>query len=280
LKKLIVAAFMLILMMIASTANAAEPVKILVNNSQIHTDTAPIVVKGRVLVPIRAVTESLGASVAWDQKTKTATVRKWSESVKLTVGKKIVSMEGNPNPSEEIRLEVPVTIVNNRVYIPLRFISQHFGYPVSWSNNTVFIHSPMSDKKRATLYTGGLADARKLLIYLSYTEMRYQNAPLKVTFQGEDYSKTVLFPEGDPMQRFLDHNLKDQRGKAPTINKNFFYFGSGFFGESNWEKCGRIDSDGKITAIGSKDTYGGKVVGENGTMTLELPDEKRMDAVN
>ncbi|NPV91435.1 MAG: sulfurtransferase [Firmicutes bacterium] len=44
---------------------AAQNIKVLVNGSEISFDQPPISMNGRVLVPIRAVAESLGAEVTW-----------------------------------------------------------------------------------------------------------------------------------------------------------------------------------------------------------------------
>jgi hypothetical protein len=42
-----------------------------VNGNQITMDTAPVIINGRTLVPIRFVSEALGSGVAWDSSTRT-----------------------------------------------------------------------------------------------------------------------------------------------------------------------------------------------------------------
>lgn|GEM_PF-6721232 len=80
-KKLLYTFAMIGAISIGSTAFATGGISITVKNKQIPTDSPPIYDQGRVLVPLRAVSEALGASVEWNQKSKTATVRKWSEIV-------------------------------------------------------------------------------------------------------------------------------------------------------------------------------------------------------
>ncbi|MBC7106737.1 MAG: copper amine oxidase N-terminal domain-containing protein [Firmicutes bacterium] len=58
----------------AGAAGAAAPV-IVVNGRQLSCDVAPRIVADRVVAPVRAVAEALGAEVAWDQATATVFVR-------------------------------------------------------------------------------------------------------------------------------------------------------------------------------------------------------------
>nr|WP_236013493.1 stalk domain-containing protein [Paenibacillus glycanilyticus] len=71
--KKIVSAFAIMAMMcFSSSAIAADKISIMVKNKQVQTDSAPVVVQGKVLIPLRAVSESLGAIVEWNQQQKTA----------------------------------------------------------------------------------------------------------------------------------------------------------------------------------------------------------------
>lgn len=63
-----------ILLTASVSAMAATPITIVVNGVARNSDVAPINVKGRVLVPIRLISESLGAQVSWNQQTQTVTV--------------------------------------------------------------------------------------------------------------------------------------------------------------------------------------------------------------
>jgi len=45
-----------------------------VNSKRIEIDTAPIIDHGRTMVPVRFISEALGAEVVWDDATKTVTV--------------------------------------------------------------------------------------------------------------------------------------------------------------------------------------------------------------
>ncbi len=60
----------------AAAAFANNPVKLIVNGQEISSDVAPQIVKDRTIVPVRWVAEALGASVRWEQESKTVYIDK------------------------------------------------------------------------------------------------------------------------------------------------------------------------------------------------------------
>lgn len=71
--------FGLIIGLILATSGIAgaadELVKIFINGRQFQTDTEPVIINGRVFVPLRALCESLGIDVQWVNTTRTVMVR-------------------------------------------------------------------------------------------------------------------------------------------------------------------------------------------------------------
>lgn len=86
-KKLITGlTFVILLVGIVTSAYADTAVKLVINGKELAADVLPEVVKGRVLVPIRVISEALGADVYWDDQEKTVTVEsKEAESLKMQV---------------------------------------------------------------------------------------------------------------------------------------------------------------------------------------------------
>lgn len=109
-----------------------QDVKVEVDNKLLDFDVSPFIENGRVLVPVRALCEALGASVAWDGKTGIVTVKKGDTLVRLTIGSKIASI--TEKGVTEVILEVPAKIVNGRTMVPLRLISEAFGAKVDWDD--------------------------------------------------------------------------------------------------------------------------------------------------
>ena len=98
-------------------------------------DTIPIVIDGRILVPIRSVVESLGGQVDWNSSDRKVTVTLNNTTIELWVDKTIALINGQ----EEI-LDVAPTILKDRTMVPLRFISEHTGCTIEISNNTVYLY--------------------------------------------------------------------------------------------------------------------------------------------
>jgi hypothetical protein len=88
---------------------------------------AALVRGSTVLVPLRSMFEQTGATVAWDPATKTVAVSKTGSSVKVTVGKPEVVINGESRP-----LDVPPEIYKGAVVVPLRVIAEGMGAYVQW----------------------------------------------------------------------------------------------------------------------------------------------------
>jgi hypothetical protein len=211
-KKFIIACAVVGMICFNSTALAAENISIKVKNKLVQTDSAPVIVQGRVLVPLRTVSESLGALIEWRQQQKTAIVSKWSKKASLTVGKKTPWVENSAasDLNGYFPLDVTVRIINNRVYVPLRFISQQLGYEVSYQNNTVSIESPYAGKYNENYYaqilSGDLGRSRNILVgnMGAYGLRNYEHPPLKTVQPAS--SMAFLFPEGEALRFFLIEN--------------------------------------------------------------------------
>lgn len=90
-------------------------------------DAQPGIVGNRVLVPARFVSESLGAKVDWDDRTRTVFITKAGKAIKLIIGKLEVTVNG-----AELTLDVAPAIHFDRTFVPLRFVSEALGAKVDW----------------------------------------------------------------------------------------------------------------------------------------------------
>lgn len=92
-------------------------------------DQQPIAKENRTLVPLRGVFEKMGAKVNWDQAKNTVTVNKDGKDIVLTLGSKDVKVG-----DKTVKLDVPAQAMNNRTMVPVRFVSENFGYKVKFDN--------------------------------------------------------------------------------------------------------------------------------------------------
>ena len=99
-------------------------------------DVAPKIVNDRTMLPARFVAESLGAVVEWDGDKQLVTITgknlKTNEDVTIliTIGAEYAVVNG-----ENVKLDSPAFIENDRTYTPIRFISEHLGASVEWLEN-------------------------------------------------------------------------------------------------------------------------------------------------
>ena len=99
-----------------------------------NPNIAPQIINGKTMVPIRFVTESLGATVSWDNTTQTATVIKDGKRVKITVGSDEMRIE-----KEKKKLQTPAQLIEGRIFVPLRDVSEAFGTQVFWQDPGIVI---------------------------------------------------------------------------------------------------------------------------------------------
>jgi D-alanyl-D-alanine carboxypeptidase (penicillin-binding protein 5/6) len=91
----------------------------------------PIVMEETTLIPLRKVSESLGAEIIWDSATNTITGRKDNKSFLLNVGSKSALLNG-----EAVELLAPPVILDGNTMVPARFIAESLGMEVDWEQDT------------------------------------------------------------------------------------------------------------------------------------------------
>ncbi len=92
----------------------------------------PIIRDNRTLVPLRTISDYLGAEIDWDGETRKITIEYDDTTIELIIGENEVEINGQ---SQE--LEVPAQITEKeRTVVPLRFISEVMGISVDYREET------------------------------------------------------------------------------------------------------------------------------------------------
>ncbi|RIE10206.1 copper amine oxidase N-terminal domain-containing protein [Candidatus Cryosericum hinesii] len=123
--------------------------KMTVNGTEQAIDeqgTKPIIKNNRTLVPIRAIIESLGGTIAWDATAKKVTLALGSTTMQLWIGNSTAKVNGKDIPIDKDDAKVVPEIINSRTMIPLRFVAENLGCDVLWdaATKTVTIKYPKS----------------------------------------------------------------------------------------------------------------------------------------
>lgn len=95
------------------------------------TDAHPFIDKHRVMVPIRAITESIGAEVSWNNQLKQGVFKKGSTELKLGLSTQYIQLT-KAGQAQIQKIDIPTQLIGERIYVPLRVIGEAFNYEVTW----------------------------------------------------------------------------------------------------------------------------------------------------
>ncbi|OXS67383.1 copper amine oxidase [Lysinibacillus sp. KCTC 33748] len=123
----------MILTLISLPAYAAHST-IKIDGVVVTTDAAPETKNNRTMVPLRVISENLGATVNWKD-----------SKVTLTNNKMQITLQPNSNTviknGKTELLDVKPYLKNNRLFVPIRFIAETFGCQVNYQNSTVTVNT-------------------------------------------------------------------------------------------------------------------------------------------
>ncbi|ADL08610.1 phosphodiester glycosidase family protein [Thermosediminibacter oceani] len=82
----------------------------------------------RTMVPVRFISESLGARVHWDSKNNMVIIEGNGKNISLKIGEKKAILNGKTVP-----FDTKAELKNSRTMVPLRFVSEVLGAKVVWN---------------------------------------------------------------------------------------------------------------------------------------------------
>jgi len=91
------------------------------NGQPLTSDVAPFLSEGRTMIPIRIISEALGATPVWDDATHTAYIHKGEVVLRLPMGQPLPGGLGIPE------------LINSRVLVPARFVIENFNAITLWN---------------------------------------------------------------------------------------------------------------------------------------------------
>lgn len=279
----------ILLLTYAIPSFAATPaVQLVINSQVIQTDAPPVTAKGSNMVSLSSL-QQLGLRLQWSAKEKKVTVNssKNNNQLSLTVGVSTAQFG-----TESLKLQAPPILKNNRVMVPVRFISEAFGAHVMWNSKDrmVIIRSADQINTYKALYQGeDLVKARKIAVDLPSSD--------KNTLSGTDEQINYAFdfPEGEALRYYyyegnlvsyyeiqndvkhlvwegvLNENGKyiKEKGKRPVEDKSTVYF-----------RKHRIDNGVDFGRLSDEKPYTGEAA--NGTLAqiiMKVPNEIRKDQI-
>lgn len=135
-------------LVIASTAIntlAGNIPKVNLNGEKVMLQQSPFVESGRTYVPLRAISENLGATVGWEPTTQTVTINNDTTTVVCKIGSSTAKVNNEP-----VTLDAAPKIKLGTTYVPLRFTADCLGAKISYDQKTNTIGIEYEVKKDST----------------------------------------------------------------------------------------------------------------------------------
>ncbi len=123
---------MLIVILTSLTTAAAASSQLKVDGMTVQTDVKPEIKNNRTMVPLRVISENLGAKVHWSDGQVTLTKSEMKVSLKLNSSKAAIN-------GKTVLLDAKPYLKNGRTIVPLRFLAETLGCKVHYDHLTISI---------------------------------------------------------------------------------------------------------------------------------------------
>lgn len=163
---------------LSAASGENSEITVTLDSRPIYFDVAPRKISGRVMVPLRAIFESLGAEVDWEGSTQTITGKKEGIVVTLRLNDTIAEVGGKSIP-----LDIAATKIEGRTFVPARFVAESFGADVKWDES----------RKQVIINTGAPApEGRYYFVYNSQKLTTQDMASIKLFVNKFSSTHNVL----------------------------------------------------------------------------------------
>lgn len=124
-----------LLMLAASVcAGASGDVQLILEGRSLKPENEVKLIDGRTFLPLREFSESLGYKVDYSQRETTATIKNKDMTIKIKANSDTAEVNGNSKA-----LDAKAFIADDRIYVPIRFVSEAMGYKVTWDGKNKFV---------------------------------------------------------------------------------------------------------------------------------------------
>ena len=116
----------------------ADDINVMVNGATVvFPDQQPIMVNERTYIPVRTVSEYMGATVKWNDETQTITIYRDQKYLAMSIGNTIMAIDDRKTRQKSSKqMDVAPILVEKRVMAPIRFVVEAFEGNISWDKKT------------------------------------------------------------------------------------------------------------------------------------------------
>lgn len=116
------------------TVNYPE-VPVFINGEELISNQPAFIIHDRTMVPMRAIFETLGTEVIWDETNETVTAKKNGTEISLKINDNKMTKNGG-----KIELDTPAILLSDHTMLPLRAVSEAFGAAVTWDEQNRIVN--------------------------------------------------------------------------------------------------------------------------------------------
>ncbi len=126
----------------AAKALAEKPITLKVNGVVLNPPVPPVVQNGTTLAPVRAIVESLGKTVVWNNSEQRVDIYDPllddKLQIQMYIGNNIAKVNTNITYGlmSDVYMQIPPQIINGSTMLPVRFLAENLGFTVEWDQNT------------------------------------------------------------------------------------------------------------------------------------------------
>lgn len=102
-----------------------------IDGTKTAIDTAPVIIDSKTYVPLRVLSDAIGATCLWDDATKKITYAADNMVLEMWIDSTTICVNGL-----EVAVEAAPLIVDGRTIVPLRIVSENLGMTATWDNDT------------------------------------------------------------------------------------------------------------------------------------------------
>ncbi|MCL2621010.1 MAG: copper amine oxidase N-terminal domain-containing protein [Defluviitaleaceae bacterium] len=129
----------LALMLAIGMAIPAVAATVSVNGENVQLGAEPVAESGMTLLPIRFVTEAMGANVEWNGQTSEVTIANNNATIVLTIGSSAMTVT-RAGATETVNLDIAPRIIDGRTFVPVNAIVEALGATISSTDSTIAIN--------------------------------------------------------------------------------------------------------------------------------------------
>lgn len=224
-KKLFFIFLLIISCFVGAILVKAEDISVVYNGEMLWFDVPPRMINERVMVPMRTIFETIGATVEWDEE---------NQSVKAIDEKTVVSFKIGDDfiytNDTRVQLDSEIIKINDRTFVPVRAIAEAFDNNVFWSsdlNRVLITDYAMID------FIGQPINLIEYFFGGDYEYAGYDQGGEGIKYTDDRVPCVFFYP-------YIDRNLNTKRISSITVSR-FCKISNGFYGgitRNDLEKMG------------------------------------------